>query len=132
VGLLVAPAEEPLLPLAGSALPPPVPPLAPELASEGVDVEGVPAAELPPELELSPVPAACSPELELSSLAPVAELEAVVGVDEVVEVEVVVVEVPCVASLSAWVLLGGVISGVLRGATSAVLPPPPQAPSVRA
>ncbi len=109
MGLLVAP-EEPLLPLAGSA-PPPVPPLAPELASGGEDVEEVPSAELPPELELSPaVPAACSLELELSSPAPAAELEAVV---EVEVVEVVVVEVPCVASLSAWVLLGGVISGVL-------------------
>jgi hypothetical protein len=116
------PPDDPELP---PALLSPVPPLVPELASE----EGVAPAALPPELAPSPLaPPDCSPELELSSLAPapVEALEPVVEVVAVVEVEVVLV-----ASLSACVLLGGVISGVLRGTASATLPLPPQAPSAR-
>jgi hypothetical protein len=106
----------------------PVPPPAPELAC------GVLAfsAELPPELDFSLLAPSDSLELDLSSLdAPpelVEELEPLFAVEVVAVVDVEVVEV---ASLSAWVLAGGVISGVLCGATSAVLPLPPQAASVR-
>jgi hypothetical protein len=124
VGLLE---EEP--PLLGSAPPlaalSPVPPLEPELAAS---VEAVPPAVLVGEVWLSLLPpAACSLGLVLASPELADGLEPVV---EVAVVAVVVVEVVCVASLSACVLAGGVISGVLRGDTSAVLPLPPQAPSV--
>jgi hypothetical protein len=124
------PADEPPLPLA------PEPPVAPALL--GVELAASPALEPPaPEEDspagllalASPAPADCSPELGLSSLAPlepVVELEPVVDVD--VDVEVVAVELVRVASFSAEVLLGGVISGVLRGVTSDALPPPPHAP----
>jgi hypothetical protein len=100
---------------------PPVAPLeAPELAAS--------VAEPAPEPLEASVPASPDCSFAPVSLEPVVELELVVDVEVVA---VVVVEVPCVASLSAWVLLGGVISGVLRGATSAELPLLPQAPSVR-
>jgi hypothetical protein len=133
VGLLEA---APLPPPDGSEPPPaPLPPVAPleppvaPLELEGASVEEVPPAELAAGVVLSLLaPPGCSPELLDGSSAPAVPLEPVVDVVEVVAV--VVVEVVWVASLSACVLLGGVISGVLWGATSAVLPPPPQAPNV--
>ena len=77
-----------------------------------------PAAPLSEELELSsePVPPDSPVELEDSSL-PV-----VVGVVEVVAV--VDVEVVSVASFSAEVSFGGVISGVLLGSASETALPP--------
>lgn len=77
-----------------------------------------PAAPLSEELELSsePVPPDSPVELEDSSL-PV-----VVGVLEVVAV--VDVEVVSVASFSAEVSFGGVISGVLLGSASETVLPP--------
>jgi hypothetical protein len=125
VGLLEAPpppvaSEPPLAPLS------PVPPLAPELAS-GVLV----FSTEPPELVVLSLFAPPDPlELEGSSLeAPaelLGELEPLLEVVATVEVEVV-----GVASLSAWVLVGGVISGVLCGGTSAELLLPPHAASAR-
>ena len=113
--------EPPLAPLS------PVPPLAPELAS------GVLAfsAEPPPGLVVLSLPVAPDePELVGSALGapaePLDELEPLLAVVATVDVEVV-----GVASLSARVLVGGEISGVLCGATSAELPPPPHAASVR-
>jgi hypothetical protein len=122
------PADEPPLLLA------PEPPVAPALL--GVELAASPELPAPDEvppaelLALSSLaPADCSPELALSSLEPpepVVEPEPVVDVD--VDVEVVAVELVRVASFSAEVLLGGVISGVLRGVASDTLPPPPHAP----
>ncbi len=88
----------------------PVPPLAPELAS-GVFVF---SAELPPELVVLSLPVPPALELAGSSL----ELSAAEVVLEEPEpllevVATVDVEVVGVASLSACVLVGGVISGVL-------------------
>jgi hypothetical protein len=74
-------------------------------------------------LSLSAPPEVASLALELSSLVPSAVVEDLVGV-----VAVVAVVLVRVASLSAVVLLGGVISGVLRGAASETLLPP-HAPS---
>ncbi len=115
-----AASEPPLAPLS------PVPPLAPELAS-GVLVF---SAELPELVVLSLLVLPDAPALEGSSLevpaAPVDELEPLLEVVATVDVEVV-----GVASLSAWVLVGGVISGVLCGGTSAELLLPPHAASVR-
>ncbi len=125
VGLLEEPpppvaSEPPLAPLS------PVPPLAPELAS-GVLVF---SAELPPELVVLSLPVPPALELEGSSLELSVEL---LGDPELLfeVVATVDVEVVGVASLSAWVLVGGVISGVLCGGMSAELLPPPQAASVR-
>jgi hypothetical protein len=115
------------LPLEGSA-----PPLAPEVAPE----LSVPVAPEPPVVaEVSPVgllalsapPEACSAALGSVSLAGVVALVAVVEDFVLAAVAVVLVRV---ASLSADVLLGGVISGVLRGVASETLPPP-QAASVK-
>lgn len=105
----------------------PVPPLAPELAS-GVLVF---SAEALPELVVLSLFAPPDPlELAGSSLEVPAELlgelEPLLEVVATVEVEVV-----GVASLSAWVLVGGVISGVLCGGTSAELLLPPHAASVK-
>jgi hypothetical protein len=105
-----------------------VPPLAPELAS-GVLVF---SAVLPLELVVLSLPA--PPALELAGSSPVlsaaegvlVEPEPLLAVVATVDVEVV-----GVASLSACVLVGGVISGVLCGGTSAELLVPPQAASVR-
>jgi hypothetical protein len=114
------------LPLEGSA-----PPLAPEVAPE----LSVPAAPEPPVvaevspaglLALSAPPEACSAVLGSVSFAGVVALVAVVEDFVVAAVAVVLVRV---ASLSADVLLGGVISGVLRGVASETLPP--QAASVK-
>jgi hypothetical protein len=88
------------------------------------------SAELPPELVVLSLPVPpdelelAGSSLELSELfgEPAPLLEVVATVD---------VEVVGVASLSACVLAGGVISGVLCGGTSAELLPPPHAPSVR-
>jgi hypothetical protein len=128
VGLLEAPlppvASEP--PLAALSPLSPVPPLAPELAS-GVLVF---SAELPPELVVLSLPVPPALELEGSSL----ELSAEVLEDPEPLLEVVAtvdVEVVGVASLSACVLVGGVISGVLCGGTSAELLLPPHAVSMR-
>jgi hypothetical protein len=137
VGLLAPAPALPLEPeLPPLALPPLLelsPPPAPELPVPEDEPPEAPALELSPldPLELSPpVAPDCSPEPELDSPEPsgeLAELElAAVEVVEVVDVEVV-----RVASPSAVVLLGGMISGVLRGTTSAELPPPPQALRVR-
>jgi hypothetical protein len=120
------PLELPPLEPALELSPPPVPEL--PVPEEAPPVVLAPALDEP--LELSPpVPVVdCSPELDSPelSLEP-AELElAVVEVVEVVDVEAV-----RVASLSADVLLGGTISGVLWGTTSVVLSPPPQALRVR-
>jgi hypothetical protein len=112
--------EPPLAPLS------PVPPLAPELASGAL----VFSAELPPELVVLSLPVPPDElELEGSSL----ELSELLGEPEplLAVVATVEVEVVGVASLSACVLAGGVISGVLCGGTSAELLLPPQAPSVR-
>jgi hypothetical protein len=125
VGLLGASA----LPLEGSA-----PPLAPEVAPE-LSVPAAPeppvVVEAPPDvplaLSLSVAPEACSPVLGSASLAGVVALVPVVGDLVVAVVAVVLVRV---ASLSAEVLLGGMISGVLRGVASETLPPP-QAASVK-
>jgi hypothetical protein len=115
------------LPLEGSA-PPLVPEVAPELS--------VPAAPEPPvvtevspagPLVLSAPPEVCSPVLGCASLAGVVALVPVV---EDLVVAVVAVVLVRVASLSAEVLLGGVISGVLRGVASET-PLPPQAASVK-
>ena len=77
----------------------------------------------PPELalSLSVPPEDGSLALALSSLVPS------VVVEDFVVVAVVAVVLVLVASLSAVVLLGGVISGVLRGTASETLLPP-QAP----
>jgi hypothetical protein len=115
------------LPLEGSA-----PPLVPEVALE----LSVPAAPEPPvpagappaaPLALSVPAAGCSPVLAGASLAGVVELDPVA---EDLVAEVVAVVLVRVASLSAEVLLGGVISGVLRGVASETVLPP-QAPSVK-
>jgi hypothetical protein len=71
------------------------------------------------ELSLSVPPELGSLALALSSLVPSAVVEDLVGA-----VAVVAVVLVRVASLSAVVLLGGVISGVLRGTASATLLPP--------
>ena len=78
-------------------------------------------------LALSAPPEACSAVLGSVSFAGVVALVAVVEDFVVAAVAVVLVRV---ASLSADVLLGGVISGVLRGVASETLPPP-QAASVK-
>ncbi len=105
----------------------PVPPLAPELAWGAL----VFSVELPPVLVVlsPPVPPGVL-ELEGSSLEapaePVEELGLLLEVVATVDVEVV-----GVASFSACVLAGGVISGVLCGGASAELLPPPHAASVK-
>jgi hypothetical protein len=104
----------------------PVPPAA-ELSGLGVvlDVEVSSAGVVLPAEPDSPSAAA---PLE-DSAAP----EAVSSVEPLLEafvVEVVAVVLVRVASLSAEVLLGGVISGVLRGVATET-PPPPQAASAR-
>lgn len=121
--------EEPLPPVASE--PPlaplsPVPPLAPELASGVLVFSAEPTPELvvlslpvPPALELE------GSSLELSAVEVLEEPEPLLEVVATVDVEVV-----GVASLSACVLVGGVISGVLWGGTSAELPAPPHAASV--
>jgi hypothetical protein len=93
------------------------PPLAPPVVE---DASPVAALGLSPALEGSLPP-------ELASLSLGVVLEPVV---EVPVVEVVAVVLVRVASLSAVVLLGGVISGVLRGTASETVPPP-QAPRPR-
>jgi hypothetical protein len=113
------------LPLEGSA-----PPLVPEVAlglsvpAPPVVVGASPAAPLA--LSLSVLPDGCSPVLVGASLAGVVELPVV----EDLVVDVVAVVLVRVASLSADVLLGGVISGVLLGVGSETLLPP-QAPRVK-
>jgi len=105
----------------------PVPPLAPELAS-GVLVFSV---ELPPELVVLSLPVPPD-ELELEGSSLEVFAEPVEGLEPLLEVVATVdVEVVGVASLSACVLAGGVISGVLCGGTSAELLLPPHAASVR-
>jgi hypothetical protein len=130
VGLLAPVPELPLEPEPPLELPPlelsPPPVLEPPVPEEASPVLGLDPLELspPPELDCSPeLDELDSPELSLEP----AELDlAVVEVVEVVDVEVV-----RAASLSADVLLGGMMSGVLWGTTSAELPPPPQALRVR-
>jgi hypothetical protein len=102
------------------------------LLASSLPLFAVPPAEVPPPadaaLSLAPVPLAPLDEgssLALaSSLAALGEpsLDLAVDVVEVVEVEVV-----CTAAASALVLVGGVMSGVLFGAASLTLLPPPQA-----
>lgn len=79
-------------------------------------------------LSLAELPEDSSPPPELASLS--APAEEVVPVVEALLVEVVDVVLVRVASLSAVVLLGGAISGVLRGVASETVPPP-QAASVK-
>lgn len=86
--------------------------------------EDSPPAEVPPA-----APELLSPE-ELSpvdSLPPVVLVEASPVVGVVAVLAVVEVEVVSVASFSAEVLLGGVISGVLFGVESDTLVPPQEA-----
>jgi hypothetical protein len=86
--------------------------------------DGSSAAPLELSLSLSVPPEVGSLALVLSSAVPSAV------VDDLVLVAVVAVVLVRVASLSAVVLLGGVISGVLRGTASETLLPP-QAPSAK-
>jgi hypothetical protein len=112
------------LPLEGSA-PPLVPEVALELSVPAAPEPPVPAAASPVAplvASLSVPPEACSPVVASASLAGVVELAPVV--EDLVVVEVVAVVLVRVASLSAEVLLGGVISGVLRGVASETLLPP--------
>ena len=125
MGLLAGASD---LPLEGSeppvALEPPLE-LSPPVASEVPPEEDSP---VPPVLSLLGVPELSFAPPELSSASPAAVvLELVV---EALVVEVVAVVLVRVASLSAVVLLGGVISGVLRGVASETLLLP-QAPRAR-
>ncbi len=124
MGLLV---PDSALPVAGSEppvaldppleLPPPaeLDPPVPDDVSSGARLE----------LPLSVPPDVGSLALVLSAPAPSAVVDDLVGV-----VAVVAVVLVRVASLSAVVLLGGVISGVLRGTASETLLPP-HAPSTK-
>ncbi len=137
---LLAPAPELPLPLDPEPPPLELPPLEPALELSPPPVLELPAPDEASPVVLAPVPdeplglslpapvVDCSPELDSPelSLEP-AELELAV-VEVVAVVDVVAVRV---ASLSADVLVGGTISGVLCGTASAVLPPPPQALRVR-
>jgi len=105
------------------ALEPPLELSPPAELDPPVPDDGSSAAPL--ELSLSVPPEVGSLALALSSLAPSAVVEDLVGV-----VAVVAVVLVRVASLSAVVLLGGVISGVLRGTASETLLPP-HAPSAK-
>jgi hypothetical protein len=117
VGLLV---PDSALPVAGSeppvALEPPLE-LSPPVELDPPVLDDGSSAPL---LELSPSvpPEVGSLALVLSSLVPSAVVE------DLVVVAVVAVVLVRVASLSAVVLLGGVISGVLRGTASETLLPP--------
>lgn len=99
---------------------------------EPPEAEDSPSEAVPPLLSLSPL--SLEEELSLLSLSPLElEGEPVVEVLDVVEVAVV-----SVASFSAEVSVGGVISGVLLGVTLETLLPPhaaspkPQAMRMRA
>jgi hypothetical protein len=127
VGLLV---PDSALPEAGSeppvALEPPLELSPPAELDPPVPDDVSPVAPLELSLlSLSAPPEVDSLVLALSSLVPSAVVEDLVGV-----VAVVAVVLVRVASLSAVVLLGGVISGVLRGTASETLLPP-HAPSAK-
>jgi hypothetical protein len=122
VGLLV-PSEVP-----APAVPEPLLPVEPEEPE-------VPLAPVPPASEAVPPPAWLSPPAGLEfddsppdSFSPASVEEPVLAlVDPEDVVEVVDVEVFCAASACAELSLGGVMLGVLRGAESETLLPPPQA-----
>jgi hypothetical protein len=123
VGLL---APDSALPVAGSE-----PPVAPELSLPAELDPPVPEAfSSAAPLELSPVSLSAPPDVDSLELALSSPVPSAVVEDLVLVVAVVAVVLVRVASLSAVVLLGGVISGVLRGTASETLLPP-HAPSAK-